>query len=243
METKDFAQTKIIKLNNIEYETKLVSNPVITCYVYIKDKDIMIFNPETDKLIKTSTYNTSGYQRFYIPTHFQFTKLRYLYVHQLVAMVKYPDFFNDSFDGLRFYLKDKQIDHINGDITDNSLDNIQLLEQQENLAKRRKNKKLEYFEFSNKEKLIKIKPEEFNDLYYDPESKQLLRFLKSSSKRFTASNKVKPKDKKDLYIILKPKNEKDKVYLLNNKNKKPTNLSLKKALREVQSSLLYNEAV
>lgn len=160
------------KINSLEpivqYDGKvlnLLTNPIITIYYYFDDDgQISLYKPETYKEIKQSTNNTTGYKRVKIPSNYQFTDKNTLYIHQIVAMIKYNEYL--------FVLNHtKETDHIDGNKLNNSLNNIQLLTKAENLQKRRK---IKANNFIISHEAFQVMPELFDNLYIDKAKRLLL---------------------------------------------------------------------
>ena len=202
---KDLPLTHMVEYENNKYNTVLLTNPIITIYLYIENNNILLFKPLTYKPIKTNSNNTTGYKRLSIPKHFRFTDKTSLYVHQLIAMFKYKQYL--------FVLNHKfEVDHIDGNKENNAVDNIQLLTKYDNLFKRTFNNKTEYIASFH---AFQILENDFNNLYIDKAKKLLLH----------------PVDLKyKLYKVIKPTNNTGN-YVITDKNKRLRNININKVIK------------
>lgn len=202
---KDLPLTHIVEYENIKYTTILLTNPIITIYLYIEGNNILIFKPLTYKLIKINTNNTTGYKRLSIPKHFRFTDRTTLYVHQVVAMYKYKQYL--------FILNHKlEVDHIDNNKYNNAIDNIQLLTKYENLLKRTYNNKSEYIGSFHAKQILQ---DDFNNLYIDKVKKLLLHPIDLKYK---------------LFKVIKPTNNTGN-YIITDKNKRLRNININKIIK------------
>jgi len=197
---KEVDNKKVINIDNICYHCELVKSPFCCCYLYIGKDEIKIFNPITLKEIKTGNNNTSGYYRFRIPNGCGFTGLNQLYIHQLIAIWKYGDFF--------MYNKDYQIDHIDNNKANNTPNNIQILLAKDNAKKRITTERVE---LAFDKKLTPFHPEVFDNIFMSDDYKL-----------------YKPvKREVDLWYELKMKNPDKRIYVLTDKNKHVRNYTIR----------------
>lgn len=190
---------KVINYNDSFYITEFVKSPFICCYIHIDNNkvnhdidsfdnnNITIFNPITLKPLKPNNNNTTGYYRYNIPKGCGFMGLQQIYLHQIVGIWKFGDFF--------MYRKDYQIDHIDNNKTNNNPANIQILLRSDNAKKRI----LKDIEYNNKPNNIKaFLPNTYDNIFID-------------------DNYNLYKKLKDTYQLLHPRNEDKKIYVLKNK--------------------------
>lgn len=184
----------------------LLTNPIITIYYYFDDDGVIkLFKPETYKEVKQNNNNTTGYLRIKIPSKYQFTDKSSLYIHQIIAMIKYNEY-------LFILNHTREVDHIDGDIRNNTLNNIQLLSKAENLQKRRK---IKQSSFIVSHEAVEVMPELFNNLYIDKSRRLLLHPTNLPCSTFK---------------ILNPTNKELGNYVITDKNKSKRNININKLL-------------
>lgn len=190
---------KMILLDEVYYKCDLIKSPFCCVYMHVSVDDILVFNPLTLKLLMPSTNNTNGYIRYNIPRSCGFTERNTIYLHQLVGIWKYGDFF--------MYNHEFQIDHIDNNKANNWPDNIQILSRRENAAKQIFSKPEVIY---SNEEMKAFFPDVFNEIYMSNEHKL-----------------YKPINKKEgIWKLLKPHNKKHDIYVLTDKNKRRRNVSL-----------------
>ena len=201
-------KTKIIRQDDFCYNCEFVKSPFCCCYLYVDDRDIKIFNPITLKELKPSINNTNGYVRYKIPVNCGFVGRRDIYLHQVIAISKFGDFF--------MYNKDYQVDHIDNDRRNNNPDNIQILLRSDNARKRniRKNVIIESDEI-----MTPFYPDTFNDIY-----------ISSDMKLYKPINK-----KEGMWKLIRARNDDCNIYVLTDKNKTLRTITLNKAIFEVDA--------
>ena len=201
-------KAKIIRQGDFCYTCESVKSPFCCFYLYTNGNEIKVFNPINLKELKPSINNTNGYVRYKIPVNCSFVGRRDIYLHQIIGIYKYGDFF--------MYNHEFQIDHIDNDRYNNNPDNIQILLRSDNARKRniRKNTIIE-----SDEVMTPFYSDIFNDIY-----------ISSDMKLYKPINK-----KVGMWKLLRPRNDECNIYVLRDKNKKLRNVSLNKAILEIDS--------